>query len=186
MKLKDIQNQKKLRRPVDDRKNITDGSYIGKIVSIELIERESVYTSDNKRVVLNIKVSIEDEEGENVTLYLPVNYSWSKKGNMVKTLEMLNCLPNPGDDIELDDLIGIDVEIIIENVERDGVAYANIISIKRDEDATKSKPSKQKEIVKKLVPLKNVKKREVSNEVKDIFNDDDNEESEEDSYEDLD
>ncbi len=151
MRLEDLAVKNVLARPEGNKRNIDEGSYKGITTLAELAERDSQYSEDGKRVVLNIKVEVEDDEGEMVDLYISPNYSWSKRGKMIKLLEKLDCLPAPGEAIDLDDLVGIPVQVIVENVEKDGEIYSNIVSIKRDKtEKVKKKPSKQ-EIRKKAV-----------------------------------
>ncbi|MFV2046293.1 hypothetical protein ACEWK1_02850 [Metabacillus sp. YM-086] len=151
MRLEDLNQTDVLARPEGNKRNIDDGSFKGITAFAELAERDSQYSEDGKRVVLNIKVEVEDDEGELVDLYISPNYSWSKRGKMIKLLEKIDCLPAPGESIDLDDLVGIPVQVIVENVEKDGEVYSNIVSIKRDKSGkVKKKPTKQ-EIRKKAL-----------------------------------
>jgi len=111
--------------------SIADGVYAGVISQAELIERESKYSSDGFRVVLRLQVEIEDEDGETVSLFSNANVSWSKKATMVKLLEDLKFLPAPGEGLQLRDLVGLGVQAMIENVERDGTTFSNIVSLKQ-------------------------------------------------------
>lgn len=144
MRLEDLKIRNVLARPEANKRNVYDGSYKGITTFTELAERDSQFTEDGKRVVLNIKVEVEDDEGETVDLYIAPNYSWSKKGKMIKILEKLDALPATGESISLEDLVGIPVQVIVENVEKDGEMYSNIVSIKRDKAAkVKRKPTKE-------------------------------------------
>lgn len=131
MKLKDLTRSDMLERPAASRKTVADGAYDGNTMSAELLERESKFSGDGTRVVLNIKVEVLDEEGEKVELYVSPNLSWSKRGNMIKILEGLGALPEPGESLRLADLVGIPVRVMVENVDKDGETYSNIIRIKR-------------------------------------------------------
>lgn len=146
MKLADLQQANVLARPESKKKTVADGAYNGFTRSVEFAERDSQYSDDGKRIVLNIKVEVTDEGGETVDLYISPNYSWSPRGNMMKILEKLEALPAPGESIALDGLIDIPVQVIVENVEKDNVKYSNIMSIKR----LKQNPVK-KSIVKKSI-----------------------------------
>lgn len=146
MKLADLQHANVLARPESNKKTVADGAYNGSIRSAEFAERDSQYSDDGKRIVLNIKVEVTDEDGETVDLYISPNYSWSSRGNMVKILEKLEALPAPGESIALDDLIDIPVQVIVENVEKDNVTYSNIVSIKRTKQTTVKKSVTKKQI----------------------------------------
>jgi hypothetical protein len=50
---------------------------------------------------------------------------------MVKVLQDLDCLPEAGKRLDLDGMVGMKVKVVIENVERDGIEYSNVISILR-------------------------------------------------------
>lgn len=139
MKLEDLQHANVLARPESNKKNVSDGAYNGFIRLAEFAERDSQYSDDGKRIVLNIKVEVTDEENETVDLYISPNYSWSTRGNMLKILEKLEALPAPGESISLEDLVDMPVQVIVENVEKDNVTYSNIMSIKRIKQSTTKK-----------------------------------------------
>lgn len=131
MKLADLQNQDYLDRPEGNKRSIEDGVYEGETSNAELQEWESKFSEDGTRVVLSIRVEVEDADGETVDLYIAPNFSWSKRGKMIKVLENLDMLPAPGERLDLEDLVGIPVQVMVENVEKDGETYSNIIRMKR-------------------------------------------------------
>lgn len=131
MKLTDLKNQHKLVRPNIGDNMISDGTYSGTLITAELTEKESKFSPDGVRVVLNLKVEIYDEAGNPVHLYLAPNYNWSERGNMIKILEKLDALPEPGEGLELQTLVGLPVSAIVENVEKDGRTFSNIVSLRR-------------------------------------------------------
>ena len=139
MRLNELKNTNMLARPEGNRRNVSDGVYSGRTTFAELVERESNFSKDGFRVVLNIKVEVEDENGETIDLYISPNYTWSPKGNMVKILEKLDALPKPGESISLDDLVGVPVQVVVENVEKDGETYSNIVSIKKVKEKSTAK-----------------------------------------------
>jgi len=149
MKLEDLKHANVLARPADNKRTIPDGAYNGETTNAEFVERESKFSEDNTRVVLNIKVEVQDDEGEVVDLYIAPNYSWSKRGNMMKILEKLAALPAPGESIDIDELVGIPVQVIVENVEKDGETYSNIVSIKRVKTSSPENVRNRKYITKK-------------------------------------
>jgi hypothetical protein len=150
MKLADLQNQDYLDRPEGNKRSIEDGVYEGETSHAEFQEWESKFSEDGTRVVLSIRVEVEDADGELVDLYISPNYSWSKRGNMVKVLENLDILPGPGERLQLEDLVGIPVQVMVENVEKDGETYSNIIRMKTlAQNRSKSARSLEKKIPKK-------------------------------------
>ncbi len=158
MKLEELQHASVLTRPADNKRTIPDGAYNGETTNAELVERDSQYSDDGKRVALNIKIEVEDDEGEVVDLYIAPNYSWSKRGKMIKILEKLDVLPDPGESVDVDEIVGIPVQVIVENVEKDGETYSNIVSIKRvkainPRNARNRKPSTNKLVVPKKSEL---------------------------------
>lgn len=154
MKLSDLKNIKVLARPEDYKRFIKDGTYTGETKNAELVERDCQFNEDETRVVLNIKIGVEDNEGEVVDLYLSPNYSWSKKGNMVKILEKLDALPAPGEFIDLVELVGIPVQVVVENLEKDGETYSNIVRIKRVSRLQPKKIIKKQSLAKKPIVSK--------------------------------
>lgn len=149
MKLEDLQHKNLLARPAYNKITIPNGAYNGELTKAELVERDSKYSEDKKRVVLNLKVEVGDDEGEVVDLYIAPNYSWSKKGGMIKILENLEILPEPGETIDLDELIGIPVQVIVENVEKDDETYSNIVSIKRIKTIQSQRRNQKKSFTRK-------------------------------------
>lgn len=142
MKLDELKRLDALERPEWNKRNVDDGDYFGETVSAELVERESNFSDDGTRVVLSIKIEVQDESGDIVDLYVSPNYTWSKKGKMIKILEELDVLPKPGESIDIGDLVGIPVQVLVENTEKNGEIYSNIISIKK----VKEKPPIKKSI----------------------------------------
>lgn len=114
---------------------VEEGMHKGTIDSVVLKEVESKFSDTGKRIVLNIKVLVEDEEGEEVVLYLSPNFTWSTKGKMLKVLQDLECLPEAGRTLDIDAMIGMKVNVVIENVEKDGIEYSNILSMKRAKES---------------------------------------------------
>lgn len=168
MRLNELKNTNMLARPEGNRRNVSDGVYSGRTTFAELVERESSFSKDGFRVVLNIKVEVEDKNGDTIDLYISPNYTWSPKGNMLKILKNLDALPKPGESMSLDDLVEIPVQVVVENVEKDGETYSNIVSIKKVKE--KSTAKRPKIIVSRKRPEKS-KIRELDCDLDDIFED---------------
>lgn len=166
-----MENKKiSLTRPVGDRRNIANGTYVGTIEKAEVKEFDCNFNDDGIRTALNIKVEVEDGNGETVVLYTSPNFTWSKKGNMVKLLDDINALPEPGEDLVLEGLVGIPVKVMVENVKKDGETYSNIIRMKRDDEA-KVKGEGKKTDNKTAPKKKPVKKRSIEDIIKDSDDD---------------
>ena len=195
MNIQDLQIRNVLSRPLVNLKEIPDGAYKGFTKHAGFEEKDDKFNG-GIRVVLNLKVEVSNNEGELVDLYTCANYSWSSKGNMIKLLEKLNCLPKPGEEISLDDLVDIPVQVIVENVEKDGERYPNIISIKRISDYKVSakmqsaqKPSKNDKRVLKQEMEQNINELEQDMEADEDefqFDDDDDDEDDDEDFEEND
>lgn len=130
MKLIDFKKTDRLTRPVGNWNTLANGAYLGQILVAQLAERNSKYSEDGKMVVLELTIRVEDGE-EIIPMKFAVNYSWSKMGKLIGVLENLELLPEPGEDLCLDDFVGIPVEVIVENSEKDGNNFSNIVRIKK-------------------------------------------------------
>ena len=124
-------NMRRMVRPTEVRRIAREGAHFNVIELAELVERDSKFTDDGKQTKLKIRTGAVDDNGDPVALYYEVNYTWHPKGNMYKLLEKLEMMPIPGEALDLDKMIGLPVQIIVENVIKDGVTYSNIVSMKR-------------------------------------------------------
>lgn len=114
---------------------VEEGMHKGTIDLVVLKEVESKFSETGKRIVLNIKVLVEDEDGEEVALYISPNFTWSSKGKMLKVLQDLECLPEAGEKLDIDAIVGMKVKVVIENVEKDGIEYSNIVTMKKAKES---------------------------------------------------
>jgi hypothetical protein len=174
MKLSELNQTEELVRPEENKRSISDGMYEGTTAYAELQERECRFSKDGTRVVLSIRVEVEDEDGETVDLYVAPNYSWSKRGHMMQLLESLDALPEPGESIALQDLVGIPVQVLVENVEKNGEVYSNIVRIKKrqvSQEPEESKPLIAKKVVKKK-PHDRTSKNTVCDDIEKVANED--------------
>ncbi|MGE7664280.1 hypothetical protein ACQKMN_01040 [Ureibacillus composti] len=129
-----------------------DGAQNGKLFSVEVKEFPSNYHVSGKRVALNIKVEFIKPNGEFVYLYYAPTITWSEKGKFMKMLHDLDVVPAEGEELDINALIGMRVTATIENVERDGTVYSNIVRIqKRETSIPAKKPNKEdSEMMKQL------------------------------------
>lgn len=122
-----------LLRPKEIRMNIPEGFHRGNIEAAMTKIVESQFTDTGKREVLEIKVSITLPNGETATLNHQVTLTWNPKGHMLPLLQKLDALPAPGEELNLDNLIGLPVNVVVENVKKGDRIFSNIVSMKRVE-----------------------------------------------------
>lgn len=157
-------NKISLVRPVEDRRSIANGTYSGTIAWAEVKEFECNFNENGKRTVLNIKVEVKDVNGEIVVLYIAPNLTWGKSGKMVKLLDDIDALPEPGEGLDLKALVGIPVKVMVENVGKDGETYSNIVRMKRDDEANGKDRKADNEIPPKKKPVKKRKAEDIVND----------------------
>lgn len=150
MKLEDLKSLDRLVRPEDKGYTVPDGAYNGVTQMAELAERDSKYSKDGKRVVLNIMIEVQDSDGQKVRLYVSPTYTWSKRGNMVKIFDRLGVEVPPGEGVSLEKLVNIPVQVVVENVVKDGVTYSNVVSIKRTIKKVKKPIKKKNQLVSQI------------------------------------
>ena len=136
-----------IRRPVF-KSNVPDGQYNGKITAADISEVDSTKYPGEKFDVLNFKVKVKDDEGNEVTLLDRVTCTWGRNGRLMARLESLGMLPEEGEDLDLDAFIGLQVTVQVENSEKDGRTYSNIINMEKEKPAISLKRS----AIKKLAP----------------------------------
>ena len=124
-------NTRTLQRPAEIKDYVEEGSHEGKIEEVELKELASDYHPSGKRVAVMIKVNVEDGHGNKVSICEFPTYTWDERGNWHKILKDLDMLPEPGDKFELDNLVGLKVKVLVENVEKRGKTYSNITKMRK-------------------------------------------------------
>lgn len=129
-----------LKRPKDRKMFTTEGSYKGYIEDAAVKIINSAFTDTGKKEVLAFTVVVENENSEEVELLYFNNLTWSKYGNLHKTLVELDRLPNEGEKLDLDSVKGIEVKVEVKNNEKDGITYSNIVSLKKISDQEYQKP----------------------------------------------
>ncbi|ESU34155.1 hypothetical protein G3A_02485 [Bacillus sp. 17376] len=125
--------QSKLVRPSkkSNKYVLSEGAQEGRIFSVEVKEFPSVYHDSGKRDALNTKVEFIKPNGEFVYLYYAPTITWSEKGKLMKMLHDLDVVPAEDEELDINSLIGMKVTATIENVERDGIVYSNIVRIQK-------------------------------------------------------
>ncbi len=149
--------QTKLVRP-SNKYNLGVGPQKGKIFSVEVKEFDSLYHDSGKRVALNTKVEFIKPNGEFVYLYYAPTITWSEKGKLMKMLQDLDVVPAEGEELDINALIGMKVTATIENVERDGTVYSNIVRIQKRVTSIPAKKSNKEhsEVMKQLFDVDDI------------------------------
>lgn len=124
-------NKRKLQRPAGNRDYLNEGLHEGTIEAVELKELASDYHPSGKRIAVMIKVSVEDGHRNSVSICEFPTYTWDERGNWYKILKDLDMLPEPGEEFVLDDLVGLKVKVMVENVEKNQKTYSNIAKMRR-------------------------------------------------------
>lgn len=137
---------------------VNEGAHNGRIFSVEVKEFDSVYHDSGKRDALNTKVEFIKPNGEFVYLYYAPTITWSEKGKLMKMLHDLEVVPAEGEELDTNALIGMKVTATIENVERDGIVYSNIVRIqKRVTSIPAKEPNKEdSEMMKQLFDVDDI------------------------------
>ncbi|NTU22479.1 hypothetical protein HPY28_19335 [Brevibacillus sp. HB1.2] len=156
-------NKRILERPISTFPLVPDGVYNGQLESVEIKELESSFHPNGKRTAVNFKINIKLPDDEVETLYVSPTYTWSMKGKLIKQLDDLEALPEPGESLDLDRLEGMNVTVYVENTEKDGQTYSNIVKM------TKRKPA---EVPRPPMPRKRANKP-VEVDIDSFFGDDD-------------
>ncbi|MBS4223842.1 hypothetical protein [Lederbergia citrea] len=117
---------------------VNEGEQKGTIVSVEEKEFESQYHDSGIRDAINFKVELLDANGEVVHLYYAPTITWAPKGKLMRTLQDLQAVPEVGEELDLEQFIGMDVTVTIENTERNQTVYSNIVKVKKGVSSIKS------------------------------------------------
>lgn len=111
-----------------------DVAYTGEIVSIEKRKLPSQYHPKGERQAIQFEVVL-NHSGDTTRLFYAPSLTWSKKGKLYKLLSDLGHLPDVGQTMNFNKLIGIKVNVFVYNVQRDGAVFSNIYKmIPLDED----------------------------------------------------
>jgi hypothetical protein len=156
-----MKKNRTITRPLTNQTIVQEGVYNGcEIESADIMEMDSQFHETGKRDVLNLKVRIPLPNGDSATLFYAPNLAWGAKSRMVKLLQDLEALPDPGEDLDLDSLVGMKVTVFVENVEKDDKTYSNIVKMKKEKGTAVRPP----------VPARKVTQSDL-NEMEDLFKD---------------
>lgn len=150
-------NKLKLVRP-SNKYALNEGAQNAKIFSVEIKEFPSIYHASGKRDALNTKVEFIKPNGDFVYLYYAPTITWSEKGKFMKMLHDLDVVPAEGEELDINTLIGMRVTATIENVERDGIVYSNIVRIQKRVTSIPAKTSDEEdsEMMKQLFDVDDI------------------------------
>lgn len=126
-----MKKSQKLVRPSGLGNHFEDGIYRGELLGALLAERDCMFNNTGRRLVLELTLEVEQDQGESRIFYESANYSWHPLSKMTGILENLGMLPEPGESLELENLTGMPVEVEVRNVEKNGVSYCNVIYVRR-------------------------------------------------------
>lgn len=127
---------------------VPDGERDGEIIAVDMCEIDSIKYPGTKLDAINFKVKVKGEHGVDMTLFHRLLFTWGRNTKFMETLENLEMVPAEGEELDIDAFVGMKVIVEVENREKDGKNYSNIINM------TKRKPqmpSKQVS-VKKVAP----------------------------------
>ncbi|HEY8910774.1 MAG TPA: hypothetical protein VIM51_10925 [Desulfosporosinus sp.] len=109
---------------------VPEGITEGVIKQIKEAELASTYYSTGVRNALVFSIAI-DVNGIPITLRFSPSLSWHPKSKLTKTLMDLEALPDEGEGLETDRLIGMNVVAWIKYNEKDGQIWTNITKIEK-------------------------------------------------------
>ena len=114
-------------RPVSSMPVVADGSYPGKITSVENKTEPNKYKNNEPHEVFYLEITIKTpDEPVKLRKRIPYVASWSEKSTMFKLLRDLECLPEPGEGFDFDDLLGMNVQVSVINNQHEGKIYPNV------------------------------------------------------------
>ena len=133
-----------VRKSDDNRKKYAaDGVYQGYLEKAEKLIVNSAFTDTGKKETIVFTAIIKNRDGEEVELPFFNNLTWSKYGNLHKTLVELDRLPKEGEIFDLTSVEGIAVEVTVENNEKNGIVYSNIVELKKISDPQPKKSARE-------------------------------------------
>ncbi|MFD1775438.1 hypothetical protein [Paenibacillus rhizophilus] len=99
---------------------LKDGPHTAKI------ERASVVSPDNNPQ-LRIQATFTNGDGESFSDSILVKVEWKRTSPFVELLEVSGCMPELGEDVQLDDLVGQELLLTIKVNTKNGRSYPNLV-----------------------------------------------------------
>lgn len=145
-----------IRRPILNGYFDEDKPYAGRIESVSLCQIKSSFYAGSRDAV-RFQIQVKDENEQLVTLFFSPTYSWSASSKFYKTLINLEALPKPGEDFNLDSLVGLNVLVRIKLNEKDEMIYSNVVELLKNHEAAAQlnldEPSERKIVKKKAASI---------------------------------
>lgn len=121
---------KYLKRPVAKEEFVAEGAHEATIESARAIFQSNPFTTSGISEELQLELKVEDG-GKEVYLKHNVNLAWDESGDLCNMLLNLEELPEEGEVLNIEDLIGMDVKILVTNCECEGKTYSEVIDIEK-------------------------------------------------------
>ncbi|SDL15257.1 hypothetical protein [Halarsenatibacter silvermanii] len=124
-----------IRRPKSDDGILPPGVYTGELVSVKKSEYPSDFHDSGKRDALDMEYELSDKNGNSGTVMDYPSENFRPRSKLRSVLKGLGEMPEEGEDLDLDDLEGTKVRVIIEiDEKRNGEKYNKVVSVKKRED----------------------------------------------------
>lgn len=118
-----------IHRPAAITNRLENGDYTAEIISCQKMAYER-RDGNGAFQCLAFKLCAKDKDGRVAYLHHSLPYKWDDQ-QFIATLEKLDVLPEPGEQLNLKNLTGITVKVTIENQVRNGKEYSNVINMKK-------------------------------------------------------
>ena len=109
---------------------ITDGTHNATIKNANRELRSSKFEGKGDWESASLEIDVEAPNGS-IKKYYIVPLSWGSRSKWLQLLSNLGIEIEPGESFRLSSLVGTAVTVEIQNVERDGKNYSNIVTVKK-------------------------------------------------------
>ena len=124
----------------DANHSISEGYHTATIASLEYRLVTDNYSDDKAEIPRLVPTfDVVSDDGEEATLTKYFSILWSEKSNLRKLAKATQRLPDHGDNFDPDTLIGAKLIVVVENKEKDGKTYSNIVDFLPPKVAKKAK-----------------------------------------------
>lgn len=117
-------------RPVAKTRFVEEGYHKAIIESVRAVVQSNPFTPSGKSEELELEFKVKEGK-EEVILDHILKLTWCEDGKMYQLLEELDLLPEAGEMLDLNGLIGMSVKILVTNMIHDGEPYSKIIDIEK-------------------------------------------------------
>lgn len=109
---------------------ITNGTYPAKIVDVNAETCPSKYPGGDDWILVTLVNKVQTDKGD-ITKFFEVPMSWNPNSKWMQLLDELGLTVDEGETFKSAFLNGLSVVVEVENVERGGKRYSNIVMIKK-------------------------------------------------------